>query len=173
MAVDRLGEQMSLDAASPARPVSTAAEARLARLRWGSLVVLVLVVVEYGIGMYVNLYIAIPRADRGHSVGSAIANGPAMLSIHVVIGLLLGLGTLGVLVQAAITRRPTAIVLSAAGLFALAFASATGASFTSTGSSVDSMGCQSSPELGCSVTRQTSTCSPRTARTIPEDRVSP
>lgn len=128
---------MSLDAESPARPVSTAS---LARVRRGSLAVLVLVVAEYGIGMYVNLYVAIPRADRGGSVGSAIANGPAMLSIHVVIGLLLGLGALGLLVQAVIARHLGAIAWSAAGLFALAFASATGASFTSSGQPVESMG---------------------------------
>jgi hypothetical protein len=131
---------MSLDAESPARPVSTAATAGLARVRRGSLAVLVLVVVEYGIGMYVNLYVAVPRGDHGRSVGSAITNGPAMLSIHVVIGLLLGLGALGVLAQAVIIRHLGAIASSAAGLFALAFATATGASFTSSGHPADSMG---------------------------------
>ena len=130
---------MSLDAESPARPVKTAT-ASLARVRRGSLAVLVLVVVEYGIGMYVNLYVAIPRADHGHSVGSAIANGPATLSIHAVIGLLLGLGALGVLVQAVMARHLGAIAASAVGLFALAFASAAGASFTSSGQPAESMG---------------------------------
>jgi hypothetical protein len=91
---------MSLGAESPAQPVSTAATASLARVRRGSLAVLVLVMVEYGIGMYVNLYVTIPKADHGRSVGSAIANGPATLSIHAVLGLLLGLAALGVLAQA-------------------------------------------------------------------------
>jgi hypothetical protein len=108
-------------------------------VRRGSLAVLVLVVVEYGIGMYVDWYVAIPRADHGRSVGSAIANGPATLSIHAVIGLLLGLGALGVLVQAVMARHLGAIAASAVGLFALAFASATGASFTSSGQPADSM----------------------------------
>jgi hypothetical protein len=130
---------MSLDAKSPARPVRSTATASLARVRRGSLAVLVLVVVEYVIGMYVNLYVTIPRADHGRSVGSAIANGPAMLSVHAVIGLLLGLGAVGVLVQAVMARQPTAIVLSAVGLFALAFAAVAGASFTSSGDPVDSM----------------------------------
>lgn len=131
---------MSLDAGSPARPVSTAATASLARVRRGSLAVLVLLVVEYGIGMYVNLYVTIPRADHGRGLGSAIANGPAMLSIHAVIGLLLGLGALAVVVQAVIARHLGAIASSAAGLFALAFASATGASFTNSGDAAKSMG---------------------------------
>ena len=50
---------MSLDAET-ARPVSTPAPASLARLRRGSLAVLVLVVAEYLIGMYVNLFVTIP-----------------------------------------------------------------------------------------------------------------
>jgi len=129
---------MSLDAKSAARPVSTAAPAGLARVRRGSLAVLVLVVAEYLIGMYVNLFVAIPPADHGHSVGSAIANGPAILATHAVIGLL-GLAALGVLVQAIMARHPGAIAASAVGLFALAFASAAGASFTSSGHPADSM----------------------------------
>jgi len=56
--------------------------ARLARLRRGSLAVLVLIVAEYATGMYVNLYVAVPLADHDRSAGSAIANGPATLSIR-------------------------------------------------------------------------------------------
>jgi hypothetical protein len=90
--------------------------------------------------MYVNLYVTIPKADHGHGLGSAIANGPAMLSIHAVIGLLLGLAALGVLAQAAIARHLGAIASSAAGLIALGFASAAGASFTRSGQPAESMG---------------------------------
>jgi hypothetical protein len=130
---------MSLEANTAARPASTPAPARLARLRRGSLAVLVLVVAEYLIGMYVNLFVTIPRADHGHSVGSAIANGPAILATHAVIGLLLGLAALGVLVQAIMARHAGAIAASAVGLFALAFASAAGAGFTGSGHPADSM----------------------------------
>src|SRR6266536_2354849 len=98
---------MNLDAESPARPLRAAGAAGLARLRRGSLAVLVLTVVEYGIGMYVNLYVTVPQADHGASVGSAITNGPATLSPH--------------------------------GVFALASADATGASFTSSARPADSM----------------------------------
>lgn len=51
---------MNIDAESSARPVSSAATARLTRMRQASLAVLVLLVVEYGIGMYVNLYATVP-----------------------------------------------------------------------------------------------------------------
>jgi hypothetical protein len=130
---------MSLEAKTAARPASTPAPARLARLRRGSLAVLVLVVAEYLIGMYVNLFVTIPRADHDHSVGTAIANGPAVLATHAVIGLLLALAALGVLVQAILGRHTGAIAASVVGLFALAFASVAGASFTSSGHPADSM----------------------------------
>ena len=110
-----------------------------ARLRRASLAVLALIVVEYGFGMYVNLYVTVPRADHGGGLSSAVANGPAALSIHAVIGLLLGLGAIGVLVQAALVRRAVVIASSAIGLFALAIASAAGTSFTSSGTTADSL----------------------------------
>jgi CHASE2 domain-containing sensor protein len=62
-----------------------------------------------------------------------------MLSIHAVVGLLLGLGALGVLVQAVRSRRPAVVAWSAVGLFALAAAAAAGAGFTSTGDRAGSM----------------------------------
>ena len=83
---------MRVETESSAPRARTATTAGLARLRRGSLAVLVLLVVEYAIGMYVNLYVTMPGADHGGSLGSAISNGPASLSVHAVIGLLLGLG---------------------------------------------------------------------------------
>jgi hypothetical protein len=130
---------MSLEAKTATRPVSTPAPASLGRLRRGSLAVLVLVVAEFLIGMYVNLFVTIPPADHGHGIGSAITNGPAILATHAAIGLLLGLAAVGVLVQAVMARHPGAIAASAVGLLALAFASAAGASFTSSGHPADSM----------------------------------
>ena len=130
---------MSLRAESPARTPGTAGTAGLARVRRGSLAALVLVVTEYVIGMYVNLYSTVPVADHGHGLGAAIGNGPVLLSIHAVIGLLLGLGALGVLWQAIRSRRAAVIASSAVGLFALAMADVAGAGFTSTGDRSASM----------------------------------
>ena len=130
---------METDTQSPARPVDSTTAAGLARVRRASLAVLVLLVAEYGIGMYVNTYVTIPRADHRAGLGSAISNGPAILSIHAVTGLLLGLGALGVLVQAVKARHLGAIASSAVGLFALAMASVAGAGFTSSGQPSESM----------------------------------
>lgn len=109
-------------------------------IRRASLAVLAVLVLEYGIGVYVSLYATVPRIDHGAGLATAIARGPAALSTHAVLGLLLGLGAIAVLVQAIRTRRPAVIVTSALGLFAIAVAAATGASFTSTGEAADSMG---------------------------------
>lgn len=130
---------MSVHTEPAARPTRRAVVAGLSRLRRGSLAVLVLIAVEYAIGMYVNLYVTVPKADRGGSLGAAISNGPAALSLHVVVGLLLGLGALGVLVQSVMCRRWLIVCLSAAGLLALAFASVAGTGFTSTGDNSASM----------------------------------
>ena len=109
------------------------------RVRQGSLGVLVLLLLEYGFGMYVNLYVQVPGADHGGDIGRAISNGPALLSLHAVLGLLLGLAAIGVLVQAIAARHVTAIVPAAIGLIAVALAAMAGADFTSTGHAAESM----------------------------------
>jgi hypothetical protein len=108
-------------------------------LRRGSLAILALIVVEYGIGSYVSRYVTVPAANRGQSLGAVMADGPAVLDLHVVIGLLLGLGAVGVLAQAATARHLGAITASVAGLVTLGLASAAGTSFTGSGHPADSM----------------------------------
>jgi hypothetical protein len=130
---------MSVRTESPGSRAHIAATAGLARLRHGSLAVLVLLVVEYAIGMYVNLYVTVPRADHGGGLGSAIANGPASLSVHAVIGLLLGLGALGVTAQSILIRHWGLVALSVIGLLSMIFASVAGTGFTSTGDDSASM----------------------------------
>jgi hypothetical protein len=99
----------------------------------------VLVVIEYAIGMYVNLYVTVPGADHGGGLGEALANGPAALSLHATLGLLLGLGALGVATQAVLVRRWVLAVWSFVGLLAMIFASVAGTGFTSTGDDSASM----------------------------------
>ena len=130
---------MTMHTESVAKPAGGAAAARVSRLRRGSLAVLVLTVVVYAIGMYVNLYVTVPKSDHGSSLGAEISNGPPALSVHVVVGLLLGLGALGVLVQSVLARHWVIVAVSAAGLLALAFASVAGAGFTRTGEDSASM----------------------------------
>ena len=122
-----------------AQPQSAAPALRLARIRQLSFVVVVLVIAEYLMGMYVNIYVTVPAADHGKGLGGAMANGPAMITAHAVFGMLLALGAIGVLVRAILARRPAVITASAIGLLALAGAVGSGASFTSSGHEGDSM----------------------------------
>lgn len=127
---------MSLDTRAAARPAGSAAAVRIRR---GSLAALVLTVLEYGLGVYVSLYVSVPAADHRGGLGHAIANGPAVLSAHAVTGLLLGLAALGVLVQAVLARHRGAVASSALGLLALAFADVAGTGYTSSGDASASM----------------------------------
>jgi hypothetical protein len=109
------------------------------RMRRASLAMLVLLVVQYGIGAYVSLYVTVPAADHHGALDSAIANGPLALSVHATLGLLLWLGGLGLLVQAIRARRGLLVALSLAGLFALVMAAVAGISFTSGGQAGNSL----------------------------------
>lgn len=130
---------MSVETESRASRARPAAAAGLTRLRRGSLAVLVLLVVEYAIGMYVNLYVAVPAADHGGGLGGAISGGPASLSLHAVLGLLLGLGALGVAVQSILVRHRGLMAASVIGLLAIIVAAVAGTGFTSTGDDSASM----------------------------------
>jgi hypothetical protein len=130
---------MNVQTDSVAKPARTAVAAARSRLRRSSLATLVLVVAEYAIGMYVNLYVTVPATDRGRSLSAALSNGPALLSVDVAVGLLLGLAALGVLVQSIMARRLIVVVISAAGLVALAFASVAGTGLVRAGDTSASM----------------------------------
>jgi hypothetical protein len=112
---------------------------QLAGLRRASLAVFVLLVVQYGIGIAVNLYVTVPKADHGQGIGTMISTGPAGVTVHIVLGLLLILAAIGLIVQAVIARHRALIVTSVIGLLALAGAAAQGASFVSNGQESASM----------------------------------
>jgi hypothetical protein len=104
-----------------------------AGLRRASLAALVLLVVQFGIGMAVNLYVAVPGSDHGQKIWTVISAGPAGLTVHIVLGLLLILAAVGLVVRAVIARHRALIVASAIGLLALIGAAAQGASFVDSG----------------------------------------
>lgn len=126
---------------------SRPARSRIRGLRASALAGLLIVVVEYGFGMWVNLYATVPPADRGAGLSggaakavvdgglaTVVANGPAGLSAHVVLGLVLLVSAISVLVRAALVRRALPISLAAAGLAAVLVAAGAGARFVGQGS---------------------------------------
>ena len=112
---------------------------RVSGLRRASFAAFVMLAVQFALGIYVNLYVTLPSADHGHGIGQAIANGPAGLTLHIVLGLLLILAALGFLVQAILARQLTLILPAVLGLLAMIGAAASGSAFTSSGGDGASM----------------------------------
>jgi hypothetical protein len=122
----------NLDMAAGAPAV---AARRLSGLRQASLGALVMLIVQFGLGIGVNLYITLPAKG---SAGDAFSNGP-LLVLHVLVGLLLVVTAIGLLVRAIIARHGPVIVAAAVGLVAIAAAATQGFSFVSDGTNAASL----------------------------------
>jgi hypothetical protein len=103
---------------SPAAPA-----ARLAALRGNCMGAAVLLIVEFGLGMGVNLYVALP----GHKPFLSTVFGSAVLVAHAVIALLLLGAAVGALFRA--VRSRAAVVWASIGLAAVLAAGIAGAIF--------------------------------------------
>ena len=113
------------------------ADRELWRLRGQAFGALVMLIIQFAIGMVVNLYGTVPNADKGSgfltAIGRAFSNGPAVLAIHAALGLLILLAAAALLVRAILARLRAVIGLSAVGLLAVLAAAAGGASFVGNG----------------------------------------
>lgn len=117
-----------------------AADRRTERLRGASMGAAVMLVIQFALGVGVNLYVTLPAARRGgRSVGDAFSSG-ALLALHTAFGLLLILTALSLLVRAIAARHRPVIVTSAIGLLAIIAAAGSGASFVSDGANGASLG---------------------------------
>jgi hypothetical protein len=103
------------------------------RLRGASMGALVMLIIQFAIGMIVNLYATIPAGDKGSgfftAIGRALADGPVSLTVHAVLGLLLVVTAASLVVRAAASRLVPVIVTSSVGLLAVLGAAASGATF--------------------------------------------
>lgn len=128
-----MADMTNLDTKAEAAPALQAR--RLSGLRRASLGALVMLVVQFGLGIGVNLYVTLPANGSG---GDAFSNGP-LLALHVVVGLLLIVAAIGLLVRAIIARHRAVIAAAAVGLLAIATAATQGFSFVSDGSDAASL----------------------------------
>lgn len=97
-------------------------------LRQANLAILIVLAVQFALGIGVNLYVTLPAAGHpGHA--SWFGNG-ALLALHAALGMFLILAALFVLVRAIMARNAALIVTSAAGLVAILFAAFFGSGFT-------------------------------------------
>jgi hypothetical protein len=103
------------------------------RLRRSSLAQLLLLVVQTGLGMAVNLYVSLPDADQGKGVmasfGNSIAKGPAAVAVHAIFGLLVFVNACVLVVFSLTVRSAAAKACSVVGWLCIAGAAMSGAAF--------------------------------------------
>jgi len=113
-------------------------------VRRTSLGMTVALLIQYALGMVVNLYVTVPARDQGGGVlvaiGRALANGPVALAIHAGLGLVIVLGTVSLVVRAVLSRRRPLIWLTAVALLAVLGAAFNGAAFVNSGNDGASLG---------------------------------
>lgn len=110
-----------------------ASGSRIRGLRANALAGLIMLLIEYSLGISVNLYSTLPAADTGRTLfaglGAAVANGPVLVTLHALLGTLLLITGIAAVVRASrIGRRPL-IVLSGTALLATLLAWLSGSAF--------------------------------------------
>jgi phosphoglycerol transferase MdoB-like AlkP superfamily enzyme len=119
------------------RRAADMSDRQLAALRGNTFGMLALLIVQFAVGVVVNLYATIPAKDKGSGIfgamGKALVNPPASLASHAGLGLLIVLAAIALLVRSILTRHTASIVLSALGLVAIAAAAFNGARFVADG----------------------------------------
>jgi hypothetical protein len=105
------------------------------RLLGASMGLIVMLILQFGLGIGVNLYIT----PKKGGMGEAFTNGP-LLAIHSILGLLLLLAAIDLLVQAIRARHRVLITAAAIGLGAIVGAVINGAFFLKNGANGSSLG---------------------------------
>ncbi|HWD69872.1 MAG TPA: hypothetical protein VG293_06725 [Solirubrobacteraceae bacterium] len=102
-------------------------------LRANALAGLVMLLIEYSLGISVNLYSKLPTSDAGKplfaGLGAAVGNGPFLLAFHAVLGTLLLLTGVAAVVRASRLGARHLIALSAGALVATLVAWLSGSEF--------------------------------------------
>jgi hypothetical protein len=102
-------------------------------LRPNSFSAVVMLLVEYGLGIWVNLYAKIPASDQGKGAfaafGAAVADGPVALALHALLGTLLLVTAITLIIRAVLARKAATTVIGAVALLAIVAAWLSGARF--------------------------------------------
>jgi hypothetical protein len=120
-----------------ARATGQTQAVRLVRLRLSSLGAVVMLIVEFILGVIYNLYGTAPTSTSTKSIG--LFSSPD-LALHVILGILLVVAAVGQLVRAIGVRHRLSIWLSAVGLLAILGAGSAGLGFTGSGANGASLG---------------------------------
>jgi hypothetical protein len=110
---------------------------QLRTLRGSTFGLLVMLIIQFGLGIAVNLYVTLPASDQGtgflSAIGKALSSSSVALASHAGLGLLIVLAALALIVRASIARHAPSIVFSVLGLLSIAAAAFNGARFVSDG----------------------------------------
>jgi hypothetical protein len=121
------------------RPPSPTAAGRHARLRHSAdlrtvcLTTLIALVVQFVLGMILNLYATVPSSDAHAGYLQEILNGPAYLTVHVLLGIALICAAVLLLIRAISGGNRAIASLAATGLAAILGAFAAGEIFVRNG----------------------------------------
>jgi len=132
---------MAMSGTAERRRATGMSDRQLAALRGNTFGVLAMLIVQFAIGIVVNLYATIPAKDSGSgifgAIGRALTNGPASLATHAGLGLLIVLAAVALVVRSVVTRHIASVVLSVIGLAAIVAAALNGARFVADGGSAN------------------------------------
>jgi hypothetical protein len=104
-----------------------------------SVAVLIMLVLQYGLGIVLNLYVEVPAADAHAGILTEISTSPFALTLHAVLGVAL-IGTAILLVARAVASRDQLLaVLATGGLTAIGGAFGAGEIFVRSGQDMASM----------------------------------
>jgi hypothetical protein len=106
---------------------------RIRGLRANALAAVVMLLVQYCLGISVNLYSTLPASDHGKSLfsgfTSAVGDGPLLLSLHALLGTLLLITASAALVRSLRLGATPPIALTAVALLAIIVAWLAGSAF--------------------------------------------
>jgi hypothetical protein len=102
-------------------------------LRANSLSVVVILLIEFGLGISVNLFAKLPASDHGKGMlpafGGAVTGGPVVLGLHAILGTFLLAGGIAAFVRAILIRRPLLTGLTSVALLSIVVAWISGTRF--------------------------------------------
>jgi hypothetical protein len=118
--------------------------AKVRGLRNNVLAALVMLVLEYGLGIWTNLYANLPASDHGKATfaafAGAVAHGPISLTLHALLGTLLIVTATSVVVRTALIRQSVLIIIGSVALLAIVAAWISGTKFVSDAANGSSFG---------------------------------
>ena len=105
-------------------------------LRLNSFAAVVMILLEFSLGVGVNVFSTLPQADHGRSVftafGSAVTGGPLVLAVHALLGTVLLVTGVSALARASLIRQPALILITVIAFLGIVAAWLSGARFVGT-----------------------------------------